>query len=312
MGRRERRKQFNCKEFTEDIVGREFARMSIFFENIAATIFKWTGALPKTCRSAWIERQLFNRGQLCYFQADWKKDTYDGSFILPLANAGQINAYSELIQYDCISPQKTFKRTIDNAVLIRNNELRMSTFEMIEPLIFELADIRAAMFINRNNACKTPAIFHVSDKKQMTALNAYEQITGNKAIILMNDLGADLRSDYSFGNERAPYYGKELREEYDRILAEILTIMGIISNPVVKAERVTTIEAASNRGLIVDSIDSRLQCRQEACDAIREMFGVEITVEVNNAYTFDMIKQGLGGMDGNDESDDKGGENNAT
>lgn len=294
MGRRERRKQFNTDEFTTDIVGREFSRLCMFFENIAATLFKWDGDLPKMCRSGWIERQLFNRGQLCYFEANWKKDFYDGAFILPIANAGPINAYGELIEYDCISPQKTFKRTVDNAVLIRNNELRIPTFELIESLIFELADIRATMFINRNNSCKTPAIFQVPDKKQLTALNAYKRLVGNEAIILLNNMGGALDTSFGLGDQRAPYYGKELREEYDRILAEILTVMGVISNPVVKAERVNTIESASNRGLVIDSIDSRLQYREESTKAIRDMFGKNLTVEVNNVYTFDMIKQGLG------------------
>lgn len=300
MGRRERRKLFNNNPIAE----REFERLCAYFETLASTQFYW-GGLPEKCRSSWVQRKLYNEGQLCYLHANWKKEQYGGAMVLPLARGGQINVYGDLTDYYCISPVKTFKRDIDSAVLIRNNELRIPTYALIEPLIMELADIRAAMYVNRNNACKTPAIFRVNDKKQLTALNAYEQLCGNKAIILLNDMGS-LPADYKFGDQRAPYYGKELREEYDKVLAEILTIMGIISNPVVKAERVNTIEAASNRGLVVDTIDSMIQCRQEACDQIREMFGDDVTVEVNNDYTFDMIKQGLGDMAG------AGGDGDAT
>lgn len=305
MGRRERRKLFK----NNPVMEREYVRLCAYFENLASTIFYWDG-LPKGCRSSWVERKLYNDGQLCYLHSNYKKDQYEGALILPLAQGGQINAYGDLTSYYCISPIKTFKRTIDDAVLIRNNELRVPTFRLIEPLIFELADIRAAMQINRNNACKTPAMFRVTDKKQLSALNAYKELVGNEPIILIDDLSGGLPADYHFGRERAPYYGKELREEYERVVAEILTIMGIISNPVVKAERVNTIEAASNRGLVIDTIDSMLQCRRVDVDKINNMFkGTNLKCEINNSYTFDMVMQGLGGMIG---ADGQGSGANAT
>lgn len=279
----------------------EYNRLMTYFENIAAAYGIW-GGLPKQCRSGWVERRLFNEGQLGIFKADYKRDMYDGFFILPLARGGAINVYGELIEYNLISPQKTFKRSIDDCVLIRANELRVPPRILIDPLVWELVDIRFAMRVNRNAACKTPPVFNVDQSEALTVANEYEEIVGNKPLIIRSRQMTDEVS-YGMSDIRPPYYGRELREEYNNVLSEILTIMGILSNPVEKAERVNTVEATSNRGLIIDTIDSTLTYKKIACDEANEMFGAEmkkagigpLTYEINNSYTRDMIAQGLDG-----------------
>lgn len=284
-----------------------FANYMLYFENLASTIFIWRG-LPKELRSGWIERRLFNDGQLLWFAADWKREQYDGMLCLPLAHFGALNAYGELVDYMAISPLRTFKRNYDNSVLIRNNELRLSTYQQIYPLVWELADIDQTIKVNRNSSCKTPIIVSAGERTQLSALNLIEEMTENKPAIVRDINNEQINIETIKGAE---YHGTELLEMRENIFNRILTIMGIISNPVVKAERVNTIESASNRGLIIDTLDSMLMYRQEAVDRINELFVDEfarfgssgLSVEINNIYTRSMMEQGLTEMVGGVEDE---------
>lgn len=282
----------------------EKIRLELLFENIASTLFLWEG-LPPGLRSGWIERNLYTRGQLVFFKADFQREQTGGFMMLPLARDGALNVYSELVNYQAISPLRSFQRDFSNAVLIRNNELRVPTRDLIAPLIGELADIRMAMRVNRNAACKTPVMIRTTEDQRLTAENQFEEITGNKPLIIADKMNDSTRTGYD-GSGFPPYWGRELREEYENVKAEILTVLGVINNPVEKAERVNTIEATSNRGELVDNIDAMLTYRKIACDEINKMFGAEmaemgigpISVRMNNNYTEDMLKQGIDPTEG--------------
>ncbi len=287
-----------------------FARYMDYYENIACSIFKWTG-LPEGVRSTWIEKKLWEYGAMCMAD-NVPVDEFEGLaplLILPMARGGRLNALFEPTRYWLITPRKNIERTINDAVLLRNNELMIPTREEISKLVWELADIRAAMRVNRNAAAKTPAIFSVTEERQLTALNKYNKICGNEPIILQ-DPSAPVSQ---IADQKPPYWGAELREEFENVEAEILTRIGVISNPIRKAERVNTVESMSNRGEIVDNLDTKLQMRQLFCEQANEKFKEvmnilqcgPINVEVNNQYTKEMIEQGIEEKGEGGEIDDR-------
>lgn len=292
----------------------EQIRLELVFENMASTLFLWEG-LPPGLRSGWIERKLYTLGQLVFFKADFQTEQTGGFMMLPLARDGELNVYSVPVHYAAISPLKTFYRDFSNAILVRNNELRVPTRNLIAPLIGELADIKTTMRVNRNAACKTPVIIRTTEEQRLTAMNTFVEISENKPLILADKMNDGSRVGYD-ASGIPPYWGKELREEYENVRAEILTILGVINNPVTKAERVNTIEATSNRGELVDNIDAMLTYRKIACDEINEMFGAQmaelgfgpISVKMNNNYTQDMLEQGLDPQDGMTDNDQGGDE----
>lgn len=265
-----------------------FNQLCDYFENIACMILITEGDLPEGLTSYYIERQLYNRGALCYFAADFTSEGTAGEMALPVARYGKLNVYGIPTKYNLISPIKSFQRDITNSVLIRNNMLMTPTRQYIEPLMCELADIRAAMCVNRGNACKTPAVYTVDPSQALTVENTHKQITGNKPIIVKT-LGASTSASYSKG-DYAPYFGKELQEAYTFIKNEALTHIGTLYNPVEKAERVNVVESTSNQGELIDSLDSRLYFRQEAYEEINRMFDRHLTVKINNRATDQLLE----------------------
>lgn len=273
----------------------EYDRLMSVIEDIAISIFEWEN-LPEGLESRYIERYLFESGMLCFFKANPQEEEMAGLYALPVARAGELNVYSQPTKYECISPKRNFTRSISNSVLIFNTPLYIPTIAKIDTLVAEAVDIKFAAHVNRNSACKTPPVFRVTDKNQLSAFNKYEEIVGNKPI-LVEDYKGMLPPDYGMGGDRPPYWGAELRAEYREVISEILTIIGVISNPVEKAERVNTIEASSNRGEIVDNIDTMLFARQRQIEKINTMFMSDlekpIGIKINNRYTKNMILQQL-------------------
>ena len=124
-----------------------------------------------------------------------------------------------------------------------------------------MVDIREAMHVNRNASCKTPLIITTDEKNLQSAVNEYIVICGNKPVIFKT-MGAAGVNQITYQHDLPHYWGRELREEYNNVYAEILTTLGILSNPVTKAERVNTLESASNRGELIDNLDTMLQARE--------------------------------------------------
>lgn len=255
-----------------------------YFQNLACSIIKWNG-LPDNLRSTYIEKLLFENGVVCFF--DTKKYGY---LVLPVALSDKLNVMYEPIKYTCYSHIETFYRSVDDAVLIKNNEMMIPTIRLIHHKIIELVDIREAMSVNRNASCKTPLIITTDEKNLQSAVNEYTEICGNKPVIFKT-MGAAGVNQITYQHDLPHYWGKELREEYNNVYAEILTTLGILSNPVTKAERVNTLESASNRGELIDNLDTMLQSRELACEQINKMFGLNLTVEINNDYLKRMLKQ---------------------
>lgn len=255
-----------------------------YFQNLACSIIKWNG-LPDNLRSTYIEKLLFENGVVCFF--DTQKFGY---LVLPVALSDKLNVMYEPTQYTCYSHIETFYRSIDDAVLIKNNEMMIPTFKLIQHKIVELVDIREAMQVNRNASCKTPLIITTDEKNLQSAVNEFTEVSGNKPVIFKT-MGAAGVNQITYQHDLPHYWGRELREEYNNVYAEILTTLGILSNPVSKAERVNTLESTSNRGELIDNLDTMLQARELACEQINKMFGLNLSVEINNDYIKRILKQ---------------------
>lgn len=277
----------------------EYNRLMNWAELMAINVFKWEG-FPDFFRSAYVERLLFNNPIALAFMANFEKEQADGFMILPAVGQGQLNVIGEFSTFRAISPQKQFKRDFSDCVVLRANELYIPMRDRILPLIEEMADIRVAIAVNRGASCKTPLYINTDSDTELSALNEARQIIGNKPIILKKrGMTTGFKTEYE---SRPPYWGRELEESYNVLKTELLTTIGVISNPIVKRERVNTLEASSNRGELVDSLDIMLAGRQECAAQINDMFGEylqgtlglpPVSCTINNVATEQLYEDGI-------------------
>ena len=90
----------------------------------------------------------------------------------------------------------------------------------------------------------------------------------------------------------APYVSDKLYEMKTQYWNEILTYLGITNVNIIKKERLISDEARRNQGGIIASRYSRLVARQQACEEINKMFGLNISCKYRQDF------QQLNKMDG--------------
>jgi len=250
------------------------------YKNLAINIFQYEG-FPEgyDLNGIRLEKYLFDNGHVLFF-----KDAQLGFLTLPSANIG-INHYNEPVKYTVTAP--TLGRTIDlsndNAVLMKNNFTRTSTFDMISYWVEKLVLIEMASNTNLYWT-RVPLIIEVDDDKNLLSYKKFlEDIEEGKPVVLAKKGLNPQPSDKISINIKNLFIGKELSDEFNTVEGRILTILGVDNNAVDKKERVNTIEANSNGEIIEGSLLSSFEVRKQAIEKINEMFGLNITVKLNPA-----------------------------
>ena len=226
--------------------------------------------LPEGIEARHIERWLFSNGMCAFFRRK------QGSFmVLECSQDGRQNVYGDPTGYRLTGVNyQTFRRA-DQCVIIRNNLLALPTEPFIIHYVNKLTEAERSMDVNIK-ACKTPVVFTCDDKDVLTFKRIFQQVDGNVPAIFA-DRGLNLESIQAFLTG-VKFMGNELMDYKRSVESDLLTFLGQNNTPVDKKERLITNEAEANDQLIASFADLQLQARQQACEEINAMFGLNISV----------------------------------
>ena len=239
---------------------------------LSMSMFKWSG-LPDTVDPRFIELTLFAQGGAIYFD-----DEVMGNLCLQFTARGGFTVYREPLKRRAYAVNGYQNNELDekNSVIIWNNMLRTSS--MLEAEIFakRLWDLDRTVDVNVH-AQKTPILIVCEEDELLTAKNLYMKYDGNEPVIMgrksiKGDMLQVLKTD-------APYIADKVYNLKMQIWNECLTWLGISNINVTKKERMITDEVTRNMGGTIASRYSRLNARQEACEQINKMFGLNVSCE---------------------------------
>jgi hypothetical protein len=137
------------------------------------------------------------------------------------------------------------------------------------------------------NAQKTPILLLCDEQERMSYLNLYKEYDGN-APVIKGTKGMDLNG-FTVLKTDAPWVASDLYELKSQYWNEALTYLGISNVNTVKKERMVTDEVLRNLGGTYASRYSRLQMRQQACEQINKMFGLDIWCEYRMDYNEELV-----------------------
>lgn len=246
-----------------------------YYLGLAVTIFQWKN-LPEGLRSERLERILIEKGQAVFFEDDKM-----GFMTLPVAEGAKINVYGEPTAWTAVSRGgEAFHKPLDedDSVLIWNNEVRQPLINLLDFYVKRLVDIEFTIQSNQN-MLKSPFVFSGNEDKIFSFKKAYEKIVGNEPVIFKNDK-MDIDA-FQVHQSEAQYYGEELVRLKHEYLNDIYTYLGIENANTDKKERMIVDEVNANKEQILNSLSSRLEHRQRAVEKINDMFGLDISVELN-------------------------------
>lgn len=238
-------------------------------KELSISVFEWQN-VPDEIDVRFLELMLFERGAVVFFR-DEDMQQY---LCLPYAEQGKWNVYRiPLLRRAFASNGYNKKLDIDNSVIIYNNVLRIPSIRDCKLFARRLANFDRVIDTNVN-AQKTPVLIRCSEKERLTLVNLYKQYDGNEPFIFGDqELAAQplnsVRTD-------APYVADKIYDLKTRYWNEMLTFKGISNLNVQKKERLITDEVARSQGGTIASRYSGLMMRQQACEKINKMFGLDI------------------------------------
>ena len=241
-------------------------------KELSISVFEWQN-VPEEIDVRFLELMLFERGAVVFFR-DEDMQQY---LCLPYTEQGKWNVYRiPLLRRAFASNGYNRKLDIDNSVIIYNNVLRIPSIRDCKLFAGRLANFDRVIDTNVN-AQKTPVLIRCSEKERLTLVNLYKQYEGNEPFIF-GDPGLSAQPLNSVRTD-APYVADKIYDLKTRYWNEMLTFKGISNLNVQKKERLITDEVARSQGGTIASRYSGLMMRQQACEKINKMFGLDLWCE---------------------------------
>ena len=269
---------------------------------LSISMFDWKN-LPNTIDARFLELTLFNDGMAVFF-----KDEVMGYLGLQVMIGGALDVYRIPITRTAFA-QNGYQMKLDqsNSVIIFNNMLHTNSILDVQEMSKRLYEIQRTIDVNVIQQ-KTPKIITCTENQRLVMKNLYAQYMGNEPFIF-GDKNLDLSGIKTF-DTTSPYVADKLYDLKTQYWNEALTYLGISNVNTVKKERMITDEVQRNLGGTIASRYSRLFMRQQACEQINKMFGLNISVDYReDMQVLDTYNANEANLS-NEIDIDKGGENN--
>lgn len=245
---------------------------------LAVSRFKWSG-LPDYIPIDIVERTLISNGLACMTYGDY------GLQFFACAPSGTLNIYglptsvTPYPLFGSVNLNLSNIRTGENGVIIYNNIAQTTDLWIIDYYARQLASIKQTQYINIT-AQRTTQIVATDKKAEKSMREAYaKQQLGAQVLFVDPTFDASKLGVY---NVTAPVVFDKLQEQLDTLWDEVLTMLGINTPAVRKKERLIVDEANANNNEIQQNSMLRLRFRQQACELLNSMYGINVSVSLTS------------------------------
>lgn len=282
MSRRKRKQQQSWESDISNVQTYEMYYNRL--RDYALNMFEWEG-LPDSVNKRFLELKMLENGRVVFF-----KDPLMGMMALPVMT-GQLNVYGDPIDRKAYSFNYNRDLSPDNSVIMWNNYSRTSLIPTLRAYAYRLYQVEKTMDVNIN-AQKTPVLILADESQRLTMMNAYMQYDGNEPFIFGNKSGFDKESIAVLKTD-APFVSDKLMAYKHNLWNECMTMLGVGNAKQDKKERLVAAEVEAHDEQIEMSRFHMLQARQDACEEINKMFGLNVSVK----FKLDQIEKESGGED---------------
>lgn len=246
--------------------------------NKSLTMFEWSN-LPETIPAVELEKMLqINgyaviaeyQGKLYAFQAGFSgQDPYNQPTKALVNNPALKNNTTYTIGEDCI--------------VIKNDDMKQGLNGIYEYYGQRLIENQITMLMTDYNL-RMPFTISSSDDQTTQSAKMYLKkiIDGSLGVIGEQKLFKALSVTPTNSKQTATF--SDLYGYQQFIIAQLNNTIGLATNNNMKRERLTTNEIEVNKNASYPLVDNMLKNRQQAVDAINEMFDVDISVEYSSIW----------------------------
>lgn len=261
-----------------------------FFISIMLAYYQWVN-LPDSIDPVFLEKTLIFNGYCGFFETEefgliaskgalgQSLDIYNNPTHFTPVNNAVINFPTIAVNWYMDSLDR------DKAVIVRNNAMRKPSIIWLNGFCQKLADIEMTIQLNRN-AQVMPYLIIADDNNLFSMKNVFNKIMNFEPVIYLKEQKnktaemeyRQLKDRIFTLDTKSEYLLDKLHDERQRVIGQILTLIGINNIAVDKAERLITSEANGNNGLINACIEVNLSTRQKDCERLNKCFDLDIQV----------------------------------
>lgn len=251
-----------------------------YFERLvelSLSVFEWKN-LPDTVDVRFLEMGLFRDGKMLFFKDEVTNEFYCMRTMI----GGTMSNYNIPNQRTAYAPNG-YQNKLDekNSVIIFNNLTHTPSVLWCLDYARRLQNIDRTIDVNVN-AQKTPVLILCNENQEYTMKQVYSKYEGNEPVIFGNDKFND--DNVTTLSTQAPFLCDRLYELKTSLWNEALTYIGIPNVTEEKKERLIVDEVKRSQGGAIASRFAKLGARQQACDEINRMFGLNISVDYRDVY----------------------------
>lgn len=240
--------------------------------NLAVNRFEWVN-LPKEINPYFLEDILFWRGSALFIY----DDVADMYAVMKEALVGMMDIYNIPETREAFAVTGYLKDYYkDNSVIIWNNPAHVG-YVLSAQMYAEALDTAWKTKNLNMYAQRTPIALVSSDEQKLSYQIFGENYDNYVPVIKLTD-SFDLDKVKAI-NMNAPYVVDKLEQEIKEIYSMALNDLGYETNNIEKKERVTNKELDGNNGQIEGMRSTSLSMRKRACEAINNMFGLDVDVK---------------------------------
>ena len=252
------------------------------------SMFKYNN-LPSTIPQKMLELYLQCNGACAIASVNSNLYAFVGGF------GGEPDEYYRPTIYTVANPYLKFNKNLkidDDCIIIPNDSLFIGLLPMFNKYATQLVENDLSMNIADINS-RIISLISASDDRTRLSAEQYikDIIEGKLGIIADNSLINDesIKAQV-FGTSSASGTLTNLIEYQQYIKASWFNDLGLNANYNMKRESINSNEAQLNDDMLLPLIDDMLKNRQDALDKVNNMFGTDISVELNSAWEDNQIE----------------------
>lgn len=268
--------------------------------NKSLTMFEWSN-LPDTIPQVELEKMLQINGYAVIAEYQGKIYAFQAGF----SGQDPYNQPTKAIVNNPALKNNTTYTIGEDCIVIKNDDMKQGLNGIYEYYGQRLIENQITMLMTDYNL-RMPFTISSSDDQTTQSAKMYLKkiIDGSLGVIGEQKLFKALSVTPTNSKQTATF--ADLYGYQQFIIAQLNNTIGLATNNNMKRERLTTNEIEVNKNASYPLVDNMLKNRQQAVDAINEMFNADISVEYSSIW------RGINDNSDNSISDDGNDENNNT
>ena len=266
--------------------------------NKSLTMFEWSN-LPETIPAVELEKMLQINGYAVIAKYQGKLYAFQAGF----SGQDPYNQPTKAIVNNPALKNNTTYTIGDDCIVIKNDDMKQGLNGIYEYYGQRLIENQITMLMTDYNL-RMPFTISSSDDQTTQSAKMYLKkiIDGSLGVIGEQKLFKALSVTPTNSKQTATF--SDLYGYQQFIIAQLNNTIGLATNNNMKRERLTTNEIEVNKNASYPLIDNMLKNRQQAVEAINEMFDLDISVEYSSIW------RGINDNSDNSISDNGNNENN--